>query len=317
MAKLDDGKKVALLLLFIVAISMVFMHPNKPSETTTTAPATPVQPPAAAPAAAAATEEHASATPAPSTVPSTASTPTPESVPAAAASTSPAVAPEASPEPVKQAPEPVVETPKEIAADVTANHELSREPVLPVTTTTESKTPSDKLSVEKSSAKRLSVQNHYVLSGLMPDGKCVTFNSYWTKNCQEGQSCIQITYDTACSTNDQGWAGAYWLNPANNWGSQKGGYTLAGVKKLVFWAKGKRGGEVIDTFKVGGIVNAKYPDSDSASIGPVTLTKNWKEYTIDLSGKDLSYIVGGFAWAANAHANAKAITFYLDNIYYE
>ena len=39
-----------------------------------------------------------------------------------------------------------------------------------------------------------------------------------------------------------------------------------------------------------------FPDSDSASSDPINLTKEWKEYSIDLTNKDLSHIIGGFGW---------------------
>ena len=92
-------------------------------------------------------------------------------------------------------------------------------------------------------------------------------------------------------------------------------YNLTGATKLVFWAKGEMGGERIEEFRVGGIgTSSMYPDSDSASIGPVILTNEWKKYTIDLRGKDLSFISGGFAWVANVASNPHHCTFYLDDI---
>ena len=55
----------------------------------------------------------------------------------------------------------------------------------------------------------------------------------------------------------------------------------------------------------------------TASIGPVILSQQWKEYEIDLRGKDLTYISGGFAWTANVDDNPSSCTFYLGNIRYE
>jgi len=235
---------------------------------------------------ASATTPAAAPTPAPTTVPASASETAPGTAPAVAPQTSPAVAPDTAPAPTDALPaeQPQAET-KAFAKFVVYQQNVNL--------------------------------NHYVLSGFMPTGKCLAANSFWQDNCHEGQQCIQISFDTACSSQDQGWGGMYWLSPANNWGSQKGGYNLTGAKKLVFWARGEKGGEIINTFKVGGILDAKVPDSDTASLGPVTLTKDWKEYTIDLTGKDLSYIVGGFAWATDASSNSGTVKFYLDNIYYE
>ena len=159
-------------------------------------------------------------------------------------------------------------------------------------------------------------QNHYVPSGFMPDGKCLEFNDAWTENCQEGSSCIKIQYDVACSKEGQKWAGIYWLYPAYNWGNMKGGFNLTGASRLTFWAKGEQGGERIEEVKIGGLTG-DYPDSDTAVIGPVIFTKEWKQYTIDLRGKDLSYIAGGFAWATNVDVNPESCVFYLDDIRYE
>ncbi|MDE2027342.1 MAG: hypothetical protein KGK03_00975 [Candidatus Omnitrophica bacterium] len=160
--------------------------------------------------------------------------------------------------------------------------------------------------------------NRFAASGFMPDGKCVTINDAWRQNCGDGNaSCIQAQFDRDCTATGTGWAGVYWLSPANNWGDEKGGLNLTGAKKLVFWARGEKGGEVV-TFKMGGVgMGHQYPDSDSATTEPITLTKDWKEYAIDLSGKDLSRISGGFAWVGTAKENQDNITFYLANIYYE
>ena len=150
----------------------------------------------------------------------------------------------------------------------------------------------------------------------MPDGKCVKIDDAWKKDCNEGTSCLKVVYDIKCSQEDQKWVGVYWLNPANNWGRQKGGFNLQGATELTFWAKGEKGGERIQEFKMGGILG-DYPDSDMAIIGPVVLTNEWRKYSIDLRGKDLSYISGGFSWSSNTDVNPTECIFYLDNIQFE
>lgn len=158
--------------------------------------------------------------------------------------------------------------------------------------------------------------NHYVPSGFMPNGNCIKFDDAWQQDCYEGKTCMRIEYDVACSREDQKWAGIYWLSPANNWGSRKGGFNLAGASKITFWAKGEKGGERIEEFTMGGITG-DYPDSDSSVIGPVILSNEWRQYTVDLRGKDLSYISGGFAWTTNVEVNPEQCIFYLDLIQYE
>lgn len=161
-----------------------------------------------------------------------------------------------------------------------------------------------------------SALNHYIPSGFMPNGKCLSLNDAWGENCQSGKTCLKIDYDLDCSRKDQRWAGIYWLNPANNWGQRKGGFNLTGATKVTFWARGEKGGEQIQEFTVGGI-SGDYPDSDSSMIGPVILTPEWKKYSIDLRGKDLSYISGGFEWTSSEDVNLTSCIFYLDEIKFE
>ncbi len=160
-----------------------------------------------------------------------------------------------------------------------------------------------------------SPDNHYIPSGWMGDYGDIKFNDKHMENPHGGSTCIQIVY-TNKATQGARWAGIYWQNPPNNWGTRPGGYDLTGAKKLTFWARGEKGGERIEEFKIGGITG-EYADSDVAGIGPVVLTAEWQQFTIDLEGKDLSSISGGFCWATNLDVNPDGATFYLDDIRYE
>jgi hypothetical protein len=152
----------------------------------------------------------------------------------------------------------------------------------------------------------------------MPNGECLNLDDAWQKDVKDGRTCLRVIYDVSCSKASRKWAGVYWQNPADNWGGRKGGYDLTGATRLVFWAKGEMGGERIEEFRVGGLgAGQMYQDSDAASIGPVILMKEWTKYTIDLRGKDLSYISGGFSWVANVLRNPHHCTFYLDAIRFE
>ena len=157
--------------------------------------------------------------------------------------------------------------------------------------------------------------NHYIPSGWMGDFGDMKFNKDFMEKPHSGTTSIQIIYNNN-ATQGARWAGIYWQNPPNNWGTRPGGYDLTGAKKLTFWARGDKGGERIEEFKVGGITG-EYADSDVAGIGPVVLTADWQQFTIDLEGKDLSSISGGFCWATNLDVNPEGATFYLDDIRYE
>jgi hypothetical protein len=162
---------------------------------------------------------------------------------------------------------------------------------------------------------KASPDNHYIPSGWMGDFGDIKVNDRWMENPYKGTTCIKIEYLPRRSQG-AGWMGIYWQNPANNWGSKKSGFDLTGSNKLSFWARGENGGEIISEFKMGGITG-EFSDSDSAGIGPAMLTQEWKKYEIDLTGKDLSHIIGGFCLSANAEDNPDGFVIYLDEIAYE
>ena len=88
------------------------------------------------------------------------------------------------------------------------------------------------------------------------------------------------------------------------------------MTKLVFRARGEKGGERVEEFKVGGLTG-DYADSGSAAIGPIILAKNWNVYEIPLDGQELSSITGGFCWTMNRDGNPSGAIFYLDDIRFE
>jgi hypothetical protein len=160
-----------------------------------------------------------------------------------------------------------------------------------------------------------SASNHFIPSGYMGDFGDIKYDGAWKDNTKSGNTCIRFNY-CACAYQGARWAGVYWQHPANNWGNVNAGYDLSKATKLTFWARGEKGGEHIEEFKVGGI-SGEFSDSDSASIGPIDLNKEWTQYTIDLAGKNMSSIIGGFCWTANIDFNPEGFTIYLDDIKYE
>lgn len=157
--------------------------------------------------------------------------------------------------------------------------------------------------------------NHYAPSGWMGDYDDIKMNDQSSETPYTGSTCIKFEY-SAKKSQGKGWAGIYWQNPANNWGLKKGGFDLTGMTKLTFWAKGAKGGEVIQKFIVGGIKGA-YTDSANVETAPIELTDTWKQYTVNLAGKDLSYISGGFGWVTNADVNPDGAAFFIDEIKFE
>lgn len=152
--------------------------------------------------------------------------------------------------------------------------------------------------------------NHYIPSGWMGNLKAIRMDESWPAKSPGGNTCCRFEYSEPGD-----WAGIAWQDSANDWGDQPGGWNLTGAKKLTFWARGENGGERV-TFKFGIIGSEKkYADSSEGELDNLKLTKKWKRYSIKVSGKDLSQIKTGFAWALNGQG--QRIVFYLAEIKFE
>lgn len=168
--------------------------------------------------------------------------------------------------------------------------------------------------------------NHFKPAGYMGDVGDIEINENFTENPHSGKTSIRVQY-TAKGTGPHQcvykppcrWAGVYWQEPPDNWGENAAlrnrGFDLSGYTRLVFWARADQKSQI--RFQVGGIDkpygdSLKFPKSIVA-----TLTTEWQEFVIDLSGANLSHIIGGFAWTASADSNPKGATFYLDDIRFE
>ncbi|MCL2389263.1 MAG: hypothetical protein FWC85_02635 [Elusimicrobia bacterium] len=160
-----------------------------------------------------------------------------------------------------------------------------------------------------------SPENNFVPSGWMGDFGDIQINLASTENPRSGRTAIRINY-TARMTQGAGWAGVFWQHPPNNWGDRPGGFDLRGATRLTFWARGANGGERLAEVTMGGITG-EFPDSDSAGMGPIELTTEWQKFTIDLRGRDLSHIIGGFAFALSRDDNPNGATFFFDDIIFE
>jgi hypothetical protein len=159
-------------------------------------------------------------------------------------------------------------------------------------------------------AERGSAHNHYIPSGWMGNVKGIKMDEGWAANSPGGKTCCRFEY-----SEPDGWAGVAWQDYANDWGDLPGGWNLTGAKRLTFWARGENGGERV-TFKFGILGSEKkYADSAEGELDNLRLTKKWKRYRIKVTGKDLSRIKTGFAWALNGQG--QHVIFYLADIQFE
>lgn len=161
------------------------------------------------------------------------------------------------------------------------------------------------------------IEGYYYPSGWMGDGekgtKHVQLNDQWKENPHSAPTCIRISYQPG----GKGWAGVYWQYPDGNWGDQPG-RKIEAATKLSFWARGAKGGELVE-FKAGGI-NAegkKHADSFEKTLGTVELKTDWQRFELALGGADTSSVLAAFAWVATRNGNPDGLTFFVDDIRYE
>jgi hypothetical protein len=151
-------------------------------------------------------------------------------------------------------------------------------------------------------------------SGYMGCNKGIDITREFPDNTRP--TCYRIVYQRNCT---DGWAGVYWLNRNDNFG-QYAGMDLSKneFSKVTFWARGETGNEAVE-FGSGGINNSIFSNKDSYDkpYGLVKLTKEWKQYIINLAGADLSSVIGAFFWSAGWNDNPTGLIFYLDDILFE
>ena len=153
---------------------------------------------------------------------------------------------------------------------------------------------------------------NFAMSGFMGDSADLKVSGSYTNSLTDGYASMKVQYAAEGKT---GWAGAVWQNPANNWGTFDGGYNLSKARMLKFWARGAKGGEIVE-FTAGGAA-ANYPDSDSFTTGPIKLYEEWTEYTVHLDKYQMFYIGTGFGFTVKKDKNPYGCAFYMDNIRYE
>jgi hypothetical protein len=177
-----------------------------------------------------------------------------------------------------------------------------------------------------------SAGNHFHAFAKFPDADApVSVNGSWTTNPHSGATAIRCELLSGVSPH---FGGFYFMNgvlpagaaaPLPNFGTTpNAGVDLTGATVLTFWARGERGGETIEFFMGGvgrvaatGVPIALFPDSTPVVKIVVRLTTEWQKFTINLRGKNLSYVLGGFGWGANTEANPTGAVFYVDDIQYE
>ena len=153
-------------------------------------------------------------------------------------------------------------------------------------------------------------------------------SQYWPVR---GATCLRAEWRPAT---DLDWVGVYFQYPEDNWGRYRG-LDLSGATTLTFWARSDY--EAVAEFIFAGIDCSETeegqpaPDfdcafrdsSDKVSTGSIILTPCWRQYSIDLTEKaghhrrqlrDLSNVIGGFAFVVTSLANPPVCNVWIDRI---
>jgi hypothetical protein len=160
--------------------------------------------------------------------------------------------------------------------------------------------------------------NRYFPSGWYNGSNNMKVDPNWEQNPHSGSSCFRVEWTGRPGIDSWMWNGIMWQYPEGNWG-EKRGYDLTGASKLTFWARTDEKGLKIN-FLVGingkdtcGEVPTGYIQIDPTDSG------NWTQHTIDLTGKDLSNVRGGFGFTFNDEndPDPNGCIFYLDDIQFD
>lgn len=163
------------------------------------------------------------------------------------------------------------------------------------------------------------LENHGEWTNVMPEqgSKMIRLNRVDTTDPASGSTSIRVDVRFA----EPWWSGLAVASVADYWGEKPStaAYNLQGARKLIFSARGARGGEGIQV-RLGITGDKPYGDSLKlpASTRWLKLSKEWQRFELDLSGLDLKRVITPFVFVANRDYNPDGgLSFHLDEIYIE
>jgi hypothetical protein len=161
-----------------------------------------------------------------------------------------------------------------------------------------------------------SKNNHGEWTNWMPAeaGQMVKLHLADEEDPNSGASCVRM---------DIKWAPPFWCGIAvssatDYWGEKPGpAYDLRRAKRLVFSARGAKGGE---TIQVKVAIAGDKPHGDSAAEPAatrwLTLSKSWKRYSLDISNIDRGRVITPFAIVSSNELNNGNITVFIDDVFF-
>jgi hypothetical protein len=153
----------------------------------------------------------------------------------------------------------------------------------------------------------------YYPGGKIGDFADISIDAEFKDNSRARRSPLRIDYRPNPAS-PLGWTGVYFLYPDGNWG-QFPGRNLSGATKLSFWVCADR--DMPAEFFLGGINDPRFANFDTSpaiSTGAVAVNATWQRHEIDLTGHDLSSIIGGFGVVMRREQDARSSSLFLDDV---
>ena len=163
-----------------------------------------------------------------------------------------------------------------------------------------------------------SKQNHGNWTNVMPaeGAKMLNVTLVDKTDPRVGKTCVRATVKFL----PPNWTGIAVSCTPDYWGEKpsNSAYDLRGAVKLVFYARGDKGGE---TIQVKACITGDKPFGDAAAIPAatpwITLKKGWNRYELSVAKLDLSRVVTPFCFVTSrSHNDDAEITVFFDHIYY-
>jgi hypothetical protein len=126
-------------------------------------------------------------------------------------------------------------------------------------------------------------------------------------------ACHTFSYTPVTEPGAEAWAGVFWTFGDGNW-DLPGIKIASGAKKISFYAKADAA--VILKFAAG---MADKSDAFNVESDPITLTTEWKQYSLSLAGIEYNTVNGAFAWTIDnmAQTSKAPFKFYIDDIQWQ
>ena len=168
------------------------------------------------------------------------------------------------------------------------------------------------------------VSNFFTPSGHMGDGARAGFLRMDVHNAgclDRPEAAVGDCYRFVYRPGDNRWAGAYWVYPANNWGSRAGRRVDGPRFKQVRLMAASETPDLVVNFIVGGIADPTLPNRDLVSAATSErLGPTWKLIQIDISGQEFERVIGALAWSVAYPQDWNGedpVVIYLDDIVWD